>query len=199
MDQLRDDPVTSGQAGFAWNGGPEATALEGLGQVVEIRNNTFATSQAIYDGSGSNNSQQAVRMSFSNSEYLPFFTANNIMPTRILPTAADFSNTSETGHASLNNAQWGTHPINEAFAQSDITSAGFSGVFDLSTLTTTGAWSTAASDGGALGIRWNSVPAAANLATLDRTWAATYTAATLPTVSYPTNADDIVVAGDDKR
>ena len=22
MDQLRDDPVTSGQAGFAWNGGP---------------------------------------------------------------------------------------------------------------------------------------------------------------------------------
>ena len=198
LDEIRDDPVPSGQTGFAWNGG-DASALDGLGQVVEIRNNTFVLSQDLYDDSATNNAQQPLRMSFSNSEYLPFFTANNIMPTRIIPTAADFSNSTETGHASLNNAQWGTHPINEAFAQSDISSTGFSGVFNLSTLTTTGAWSTAASDGGVLGIRWNSVPAAADLATLDRTWATTYTAASMPTVSYPTNADDIVVANDDKR
>lgn len=198
VDEIRDDPVLSGQTGFAWNAG-DAPDLDGLGQVVEIRNNTFVLSQDLYDNSATNNAQQTLRMSFSNSEFLPFFTANNIMPTRIIPTAADYSASTETGHASLNNAQWGTHPINEAFAQSDISSTGFSGVFDLSTLTTTGAWSTAASDGGAVGIRWNSVPAASDLATLGRTWASTYTAATLPTVSYPTNADDIVVAGDDKR
>jgi hypothetical protein len=84
------------------------------------------------------------------------------------------------------------------------------GVFDEATLETEGAWSTGASDGGELGVRWNSIPNVSQLATLSTnygrmtpggaSWADTYTAAPVPDVLALTpQADDRVQATDDYR
>ena len=202
IDQLRDDPAISGQAGFAWNG-VDATNLDGLAQVVTIQNNTFVASQALYDGSiaDDNKSQQLVRLYLDNTQHLEVLTANNIMSSRMIPDTNEFAESSaNTGHGSLCNGQWGTIPgLSTSLAQSDLLSAGFSGVLNVNTFEPQGTWSTAATDGGKLGIRWSSVPSASAIGSLTRTWAASYPADTIPSVSFPTNPDDLIVYGDDKR
>ena len=84
------------------------------------------------------------------------------------------------------------------------------GVFNEDTLQTAGAWSTGASDGNELGVRWSSIPTVAELVTLKAnygrvtpggaSWADTYTAEPIPDVMALTiQPDDRVQANDDYR
>ena len=57
-----------------------------------------------------------------------------------------------------------------------------------STLQPTGAATTGASDGGAVGIRWNSIPTLAQILAADKTWATTYTADDVPVASTTEDA-----------
>ena len=198
VDEIRDTPVTSGQAGFAFNGAP-ASNLEGLGQEVNINSNSFILADSLLTDQATNNVAQAQRLDIGKVYYLESVSANNIIPSRAVGTASNYALSTEPGLGSLGNAHYGTAITTRGLAASDIQSNGYSGNFNTSTLVPSGNWSTGATDGGAVGIRWSSVPAASAIATLDRTWAATYPAQTIPSVSFPASADDIIVAGDDKR
>jgi hypothetical protein len=66
-----------------------------------------------------------------------------------------------------------------------------------STLQLIGAATTGASDGRAVGIRWNSIPTLTQLLAADKTWATTYTAANVPVASTTEDAWFQNIAPDD--
>jgi len=198
IDTLRNSSLKSGQSGFAFNGG-EAPALDGLGQKVIILNNTFAVSAALVDTNSTTNVFQQIDLSLNKLQHSEVLTANNVYARRRIPSQSDYDLTTEDGHGSLSNLDFGNLAFQSGYAATDVLNIGYDGVFDPNTLRPIGDLTTAATDGGAIGIRWESIPDPENIKTLDRTWASNHRELPLPTVNFPTDPNSIIVADDDKR
>ncbi len=214
-------PIPQGQTGIAFNG---ATDVDLTTQKVKYLSNTIVMEQDFKENFADQAVQQTLQTSLLKHFCSQVTLANNIMPSVRHPTQSSFDANSgapgiKTGHASISNAKYGrcavspTDTVNAGYGQTDMAELPYTtgsnitvdltGVFDMPTLTPSGAWSTGATDNGAIGVRWSSIPTVSQITALDSaqstTWWQTYVPGTYPDPAYPTDPLDIVVAGDDNR
>lgn len=198
IDQTRDSIIRSGQSGWAFNGAAYPD-IDGRDQKIIITNNSFIIEPTLLEDNDTTNVLQLVDLTIQNIQYFETLMANNIYGVRRIPTESIYASSTEEGVGSFSNLDYGRKLNNNGIAVTDVLNTGYVGVFDPNTLTPIGDLTTAATDGGAIGIRWADIPDPEDIKTLDRTWAADYPALTLPSVSFPTDPDSIIVKGDDKR
>lgn len=168
------------------------------GQELDIRSNTWAVSQEILGNQSDPNALKMARLVLGSCFYYRILMANNFFSSRTLANSEEYQYSVQNGVGSLNNAQY-TVAAFDGYAQSDTQVAGYTISFNPSTLQMTGDLTTWATDGGTLGIRWQSIPSSSEIGNLDRTWASSYPALSIPTPNFPTDPNDIIVEGDDKR
>ena len=175
----------SGQSGFAFNGATDEHLADYAGeQIVRIQNNTMVITDEGYLTRGSINS---LRMSLTKLNNCNLIVSNNVSPsiyaaTRCIDGENEFpclSSRESLPQMRANNGlyEYVQYPYRHAWGRTDyprnMDSESYRidpDLFDMYHLLPVGEWSTYASDGGPLGVRWLGVPTLDQLKDLPNNW-----------------------------
>ncbi len=180
----------SGQAMIAFNGAADDHLL-GLDQLAEFRHNTVFCDEDTVPG---DNQAVAWTLSIGKLEKSTVTLDSNICAMILVPVQGNGNNPQERFANLQLHTEAGSNP---GWGSSDLATPNeLSDVFNKDTFTTTGVASTAASDGGVIGVRYNNIPTEDQIEIFSVDWSSTFIPETLPAppVSYSET-----YGGDDNR
>ncbi len=178
-----NNEVLNGQTVLAFNGGVD-TVLN-ASQLVEFRHNTLFADDTILTGSISTSFSAIMSNLINSSLTLESNVAGRMMTAfesdnGLGGPSKRFANLFlPINGSAIGTTSWGSTDLPFFNTTSD--------VFDRLTLTTQGVATTAAADGGSIGVRWSSIPTQAELENITVDWTDTHIPQTLPrATSYST-------------